>query len=171
MFARLLEVDARISAQTRVAERPGGLRTLLAILAHTGDSWFWILGLALVFARAGRYWQDRALVLAVGVLLTALLVMALKFTIRRRRPAGEWGRIYRKSDPHSFPSGHAARGAMLTVIALGLGPPWLAGLLLVWAPLMAISRVAMGLHYFSDVLVGVLVGVMMGLLILRIDLL
>jgi membrane-associated phospholipid phosphatase len=36
---------------------------------------------------------------------------------------------------------------MLAVLALGIGPVWLGALLLVWAPLVALARVAMGVHY------------------------
>ena len=55
--------------------------------------------------------------------------------------------IYRKTDPHSFPSGHAARAFMIAVLATGLGPGWLAVVLWVWAPLVSVARVAMGVHY------------------------
>jgi undecaprenyl-diphosphatase len=89
--------------------------------------------------------------------------MLIKFTVRRRRPEGEWGGIYRKTDPHSFPSGHAARAIMLAVVAAGLGPAWFALLLMAWVPFVALSRVAMGLHYLSDVLAGVFLGVLTGL--------
>ena len=166
-WPKLLELDNRLSARARVAETPGGLRTLAGILAHTGDSWFWLLGLLPLAAITPPYWRARALALSAGILATALVVMAIKFTVRRGRPEGEWGGIYRKSDPHSFPSGHAARGAMLSVVALGLGPAWLATLLLAWAPLMALSRVMMGLHYLSDILVGMAIGIVMGLLVLQ----
>jgi undecaprenyl-diphosphatase len=101
-----------------------------------------------------------------AILVTAALVMAIKFTVRRRRPEGEWGQIYRKTDPHSFPSGHAARATMLAVLALGLGPMWFSVLLLIWAPLVTLARVAMGLHYLSDVVAGALLGILIGLLTL-----
>lgn len=45
---RILALDARWSASLRVAERPGELRTGAAVLAHSGDSWFWLVGLALM---------------------------------------------------------------------------------------------------------------------------
>jgi undecaprenyl-diphosphatase len=158
----ILAWDARFTAGLRIAEKPGPLRVLAAVLAHSGDSWFWILGLALVWWRGEPHWQARAWTLGLGVLVTALVVMILKFTIRRRRPEGEWGNLYRKTDPHSFPSGHAARAVMLATIALGMGPPWLAALLSLWAPLVGLARVAMGVHYLSDVLAGALLGVVMG---------
>jgi undecaprenyl-diphosphatase len=58
---------------------------------------------------------------------------------------------------------------MLAVLALGMGPVWFGLLLLVWAPLVPLARVAMGVHYVSDVLVGAVLGVILGLLVLWIS--
>jgi undecaprenyl-diphosphatase len=92
----------------------------------------------------------------------AAAVIVLKFAIRRPRPEGEWGQIYRITDPHSFPSGHAARSAALVVMGIAIGPPWFAVAVVIWAPWVGISRVALGVHYLSDVVVGWLVGAGMG---------
>ena len=162
---RLLKLDERWSQRIRVAEKPGLLRTLAAFLAHSGDSWFWLLGLVLLYVLGDEFWRWRASVLGTGILITAIVVLIIKFTVRRRRPEGEWGGFYRKSDPHSFPSGHAVRAVMLAVVAIGIGPGWLALLLAIWAPLVALARAAMGVHYLSDVLAGMLLGVVMGLLV------
>jgi membrane-associated phospholipid phosphatase len=164
----LIELDARISEQMRIAEKPGPLRTLAAVLAHSGDSWFWLAGLGLVWWLGSDYWKERAVILIVSILLTALIVLAVKFTVRRKRPEGEWGKFYRNTDPHSFPSGHAVRAVMLAVIMLGLGPIWLGLLLLIWAPLVGFARVAMGVHYLSDVLAGMFLGLLIGVAVLLI---
>lgn len=107
--------------------------------------------------------------MAAGILVLAMLVLAVKFSVRRSRPPGEWGAIYRNTDPHSFPSGHAARAALLAVMALGLGPAWFAILILVWVPLVSLARVAMGVHYLSDVMAGMVLGIVIGLLILQVS--
>jgi undecaprenyl-diphosphatase len=161
-----LELDSRLSSRLRVAERPGPLRAFAAVLAHSGDSWFWLLGLAAAYLLAAAAWKPRLAVLILGVIATAVLVLLIKFSVRRQRPEGEWGGIYRSADPHSFPSGHAARAVMLAVLAAGLGPPWFAGLLLAWAPLVGLARVAMGVHYLSDVLAGMLLGLLVGFIVL-----
>jgi undecaprenyl-diphosphatase len=163
---RFLEIDERLSARLRVAEKPGLLRTASVLIGHTGDSWFWLAGLAIVYFISPDYWKSRALVLAVGIGLTAVAVMAIKFTVRRRRPEGELGQIYRRTDPHSFPSGHAARAVMLAVVAIGMGPAWLGILLAVWAGAVVLARVMMGVHYLSDVLAGTLLGCLMGYLVM-----
>jgi undecaprenyl-diphosphatase len=161
-LTRLLAIDARLTNQMRVAERSGRLRTMAALLAHSGDSWFWLLGLAVLWLVGNPYWKSRAISLGIGILLTAVIVMTTKFLVRRKRPEGNWGGIYRSTDPHSFPSGHAARAVMLAILAIALGPTWLAILLLIWAPLVCLARVAMGLHFISDVLAGIAFGVIMG---------
>lgn len=166
--SRLLELDARLSAQLRVAERPGVLRSLSAILAHSGDSWFWWGGLLLLWWRGDAFWKPWALTVLVSIIALALIVLPIKFLIRRRRPEGDWGALYRTTDPHSFPSGHAARAILIAVLATGLGPAWLALLLWIWAPLVSLARVAMGVHYISDVAAGMFLGLIAGLIGLQI---
>ena len=159
---KLLDFDAQFSTRLRVAENPGFLRTIAMFFAHSGDSWFCILGIGLIWFWANSYWKYRALMLGASVVITAVLVLILKFTIKRKRPEGDWGGVYRSTDPHSFPSGHATRAFMLAVMAVCLGPAWFGIVLAVWAPLVALARVAMGVHYLSDVVVGALLGIFMG---------
>lgn len=166
MRRKLLELDVLHTGRLSIAERPGPLRTLAILFAHSGDSWFWLLALFLLWWIGPDFWKARAAALGAGILVTAVLVLLIKFSVRRRRPEGQWGAIYRSTDPHSFPSGHAARAFMLAVMATGLGPVWFAALLLLWAPLVTLARVAMGVHYLSDVLAGALFGLILGFVIL-----
>jgi undecaprenyl-diphosphatase len=161
-FSRLLELDAHLSGSMRVAERPGFLRSLCSFLAHSGDSWFWWAGLLLLWWQGGEYWGPRAVTVLVAIVALAVIVLPVKFLIRRRRPEGEWGAIYRSTDPHSFPSGHAARAVLIAILFIGMGPWWLALILCLWAPAVALARVAMGVHYLSDILGGAVVGVIAG---------
>ncbi len=165
---QLLELDARLTARLRVAERPGLLRSCAAVLAHSGDSWFWWAGLAVLWWLGDAFWRPWALTVLLSIIALAVIVLGIKFTIRRRRPEGEWGAIYRSTDPHSFPSGHAARVLLIAVLAAGMGPGWLALVLWIWAPLVALARVAMGLHFVSDVVAGALLGAVGGLIALQI---
>jgi undecaprenyl-diphosphatase len=168
MWQKLSEMDNRLSGISRLGVNHPVTRTLAVILAHSGDSWFWLLGLILLWWQGTDYWKARAVALAVGILVTAMVVMIIKFSVRRSRPEGEWGQIYRSTDPHSFPSGHAARSMMLAVIALGLGPLWLGLLLLAWAPLVSLARVMLGVHYPSDVIAGMGLGALLGFIVLQI---
>ena len=164
----LLELDARLTANLHVADRPGSLRTIASVFARSGDSWFWGLALVCLWWLGSVFWKQWAIIMLASISILAALVMGLKFVIRRRRPAGDWGGIYRNTDPHSFPSGHAARAFLIAVIAAGLGPVWGAIALWVWAPLVSLARVAMGVHYMSDIVAGLIVGIAAGLLALQV---
>lgn len=159
---KFLAWDEQVSRKLRVAEKNGWLRRIAALFAHSGDSWFWFVGLGIVWLKGEMEWRQRASIYLVAIVVLAVLVMLLKFSIRRKRPEGDWGAIYRQTDPHSFPSGHAARAFLLAMLGLGLGPLWWGILLAVWAPLVSLARVAMGVHYPSDVLAGMLIGLMAG---------
>jgi undecaprenyl-diphosphatase len=165
---RLLELDALWSAKMNLSQRNGGIRNLLRFLAHSGDSWFMIPVMGLIWLAGDEYWKWRMLVMVLAMCATALVAVGLKRLIGRRRPEGEWGLIYRSTDPHSFPSGHAARLTMLAVFSLGFGPAWFCGLLFLWAPLVASSRVAMGVHYLSDMVGGAALGMVFGMVFLLI---
>ncbi len=157
---RLSTVDHGWSETLRTALSERRVARRLAILAaRSADSWLVLpvlLGIGLRVDRA-------ALALLVGVIVTGILVHAVKLAVRRSRPEAEWGASYRRVDPHSFPSGHAARvGAIATFAAL-VWPPWVAIAVAVWAIAVAASRVALGVHYVSDVVVGIALGVATGL--------
>lgn len=159
----IITLDAQLSNQMRVAEKPGALRAIAAFFAHSGDSWFWWAALFILWFFSNSTWRRWDVVTFVGIAGLAALVMGIKFTVRRRRPEGEWGSIYRNTDPHSFPSGHAARAFLIAVVATALGPAWLAVILWIWAPLVSIARVAMGVHYVSDVVAGAVLGIVVAL--------
>lgn len=159
----LLEIDDRWSSKLRIAESPGLLRNLAAFVAHSGDSWFWGIGLGIVFIAGDGEAKMWSLLLLGAITLTAVMVLGIKLLVRRQRPEGEWGSIYRNTDPHSFPSGHAARSVLLATLIVGLGPRWLIPLIVLWAPLVALARVAMGVHYISDVVAGGFLGLLSGI--------
>ncbi len=159
---RILELDAHLTARLRVAERPGILRTMAAFFAHSGDSWFWWAGLLLLCWLGNEFWKKWALTILVAIIILAVIVLVLKFSIRRRRPEGEWGAMYRNTDPHSFPSGHAARAFLIAMLVSGLGPGWLIPVIWAWALLVSLARVMMGVHYVSDIGAGIGIGLAAG---------
>ena len=165
MRQRFLDLDNRFARLSQLTNHSGVLRALAVAFAHSGDSWLLLPLLGVLWYFGPDYWKQRAVAMVVGVALTAAVVFVIKLSVRRSRPQGEWGKIYRNTDPHSFPSGHAARAIMLAVVALGLGLTWLGLALLLWAPLVGMARVALGVHYPSDVAAGMVVGVILGLFV------
>jgi hypothetical protein len=75
----------------------------LSVVVHSGDSAVLIPGLALL------WWADRfsrqsiAVPLAVGYVLSVLLTAVVKYTVRRRRPEGEWGALSARRIPIPSP--------------------------------------------------------------------
>jgi len=159
---QLLKKDVQMTRSLLISQDNHLFVWVLKFFAHSGDSWFWLGGLLIVWFFSEDAWRQRAFFLGVGLVFMAAAVIFLKFSIRRPRPEGEWGKIYRITDPHSFPSGHAARSAALAVIGLAVGPTWFGIALTLWAPWVGLSRVALGIHYLSDVVVGWGVGALMG---------
>ena len=142
---------------------------IASFIAHTGDSWYWLAGLLVVWIFGMFFspqWHYISGVLAFSLLIEAAFVLFLKFIIRRRRPEGEWGAIYRSTDPHSFPSGHAARAILIAVIGSNIAPPWFGILLMIWAPFACLGRIVMGVHYVSDVIAGMVIGFFSGLVMI-----
>jgi membrane-associated phospholipid phosphatase len=158
--------DADWSARLNLSETAGWRRNISRILAHSGDSWFMIPVMGLIWLAGDGLWKWRMLVFFLAMCITALCAVGLKRLIGRRRPEGQWGLIYRSTDPHSFPSGHAARLFMLAVLSLHVGPPGLTAALWIWAPLVSYARVALGVHYLSDMLGGALLGIAFGMMFL-----
>lgn len=158
---KLLLKDQKISHRLRIPEDKPVLRRGASILAHSADSWFWIAGLIILLLAAPPSWRSTIQLLLISIILTAIIILATKFLIKRPRPEGLWGEVYRKSDPHSFPSGHAARAALITVIILLTGQPGLGLLLVFWSLLVNYARIGLGVHYLSDILAGILIGILL----------
>ena len=164
---KIQKVDEEISARLVLPEEYGLKHKLAALIGHSCDSWYWLLGLALIWAFTRGPVRTTAILWALALASLAVIVLGIKFLLRRPRPEGEWGSIYRVTDPHSFPSGHAARAMTIAFLALQFQNPIWFILLLFWAILVGYSRIALRLHYFSDILVGWMIGVLSGILALK----
>jgi undecaprenyl-diphosphatase len=133
-------------------------------LTHLGDGPLWIgFGLLLVFLSNNGFVFFRRLAIAYGIELG--LYRLMKGSVGRRRPFVELPLVTGlviPPDEFSFPSGHTAASFVMTVVA-GSAFPALFAPLLVLSLLIGLSRVYLGVHYPSDVLVGALLGILSGL--------
>jgi len=158
----LKKLDAVTSERLRIRDGSRIWRALAAITAHTGDLWVLLPVLGLLWLLEKGAWRRLVLVQAAFIFITTAAVFLIKYSIRRRRPEGEFGSFYRLLDPHSFPSGHAARVVGVAILAAPSVPGWAIPLLAVWVLGIGVARVALSLHYVLDVLAGYGLGTAIG---------
>ena len=110
--------------------------------------------------------------LFAAIAVPSLFATIIKRLIGRARPfvGAEadpflYGRWVWRADYASMPSGHAT-SAFAAAIAVGLLWPRLRSLMLIYALIIAVSRVVLDAHYLSDVIAGAFVG-SIGALIVR----
>lgn len=157
--AHLWRADKALSVRLTIDQQSSKrLHRAAALITRSGDALplLLIIAVLLIFGDAG--WRMRAIIMLAADTIVFLTVQAVKFIIRRPRPEGDWGGDYRRVDPHSFPSGHAARGGAYAAAGLILGPGWLILLLGIWGVCVSVSRVVVGVHYLSDTVAGFLTG-------------
>ena len=98
---------------------------------------------------------------AAGLALTTGITYALKYSIQRERPFETYPDIKpsRLEDGYSIPSGHASLAfSMATSVSLQYKKWYVVAPAFLYAGLVSYSRLHLGVHYPSDVLVGAAVG-------------
>ncbi|QSA96861.1 phosphatase PAP2 family protein [Methylococcus sp. EFPC2] len=138
-------------------------------VSRSGDGYLY-LTLALLLAWAGRP-DDYALLacLVLGFALERPLYFVIKNGFKRDRPPAALNikSFVTPSDRFSFPSGHTS-AAFLVATLLGYFHPVLLPPLLVWAGLIGMARVVLGVHFPTDTLIGALMGAAVAMLSLEI---
>jgi undecaprenyl-diphosphatase len=143
----------------RLVGRPLLLR-LLALCSRLGDGPLWvgvILVLPLLDGVAGA--QCAWLMLATGS-ANLVIYWVVKRSTRRCRPFEQCDDIRAcmvAPDRFSFPSGHVLHATAFALLLSAFHPAlaWPLGL---FAAVLALARVVLGLHYPSDVLAGAALG-------------
>jgi len=136
------------------------VREIFTAISKLGDGMFWyalIVLLPVIYGEAALY---PALRMAVVGVIGVGLYKYLKSRLVRERPYISLAGIVagtRALDRYSFPSGHTLHAVSFTILAVHSFPE-LAWLLVPFATLIAASRVVLGLHYPSDVVIGSIIG-------------
>lgn len=133
---------------------------LFAAVSRLGNGVFWYVLMLMLPLRYG--WEAVQVSLHMGLvgLAGVLIYKWLKTSTERVRPYHHNGDIFQNVaalDQFSFPSGHTLHAVSFSWVLLHYYPEW--GVLVIpFALLVALSRVILGLHYPSDVLIGAFLG-------------
>ena len=113
------------------------------------------------FIQKDKTLQNKGYYMGATLLTSALITTSLKFAIDRDRPFVTYPDIQKLTGAGSpsFPSGHTSE-AFATATSLSLAfPKWyVIAPSFIWASAAGYSRMHLGVHYPSDVLVGALIG-------------
>jgi undecaprenyl-diphosphatase len=143
---------------------PRWFRWWMLLATKAGDGWLWgVIGIALLLSSdATRF---RAIEAAACAVTCGILVFhRIKRVVGRVRPKDVephcWANIVTR-DRFSFPSGHSTT-AFAVALSLGSFYPEIMPVLLILAANVAVSRIVVGMHYLTDVLVGSGMGALLG---------
>ena len=167
MLEGLLQMDGQLLVAIQGLHM-SWLDPIVSLYTKLGDAGiFWIvLSLAMLVYKPTRKAGALALcAMVLGLLVTNLTIKPL---VERARPWLDWPIVplVTEKDPNSFPSGHtcaAFAAGMIWMRTL----PWRWGRIaaVVLAALMGLSRLYVGVHYPTDVLVGAIIGALCALVI------
>ena len=114
------------------------------------------------------YIRKVAYQITASILLSGAISTAIKYLVGRERPFYTYPELEKLSTggSPSFPSGHSADAFAIATALYLIYPKWYVFILVYgWAVGIAFSRMRLGVHYPSDVLVGISIGILTALVI------
>lgn len=139
---------------------------IIPYFTELGSWWFTVTTCFLIIVFGKGETRTTGIEAAVSLTASHLLVQLLKKKIGRKRPylsILDANTLRKLWVDHSFPSGHTA-AAFALAVSLSFGYPSLYLLFLGLAAMVGISRIYVGMHYPSDVLMGAALGSGMSLI-------
>jgi len=153
--------DHKLMRKVNKWPAPRWVRLWAIAATRAGDGWLWYACGVLVLLFGGVTRLTAIAAAGSAALAGVGLFLFLKKLSGRRRPCEiephVWATLL-PPDQFSFPSGHTIT-AFAVAISLGKFYPVVLPALLFCAFSIAISRILLGMHFLSDVVIGALIGV------------
>lgn len=163
LFRRMDQWEVRLCMLCNRVEKLLWGHNLFVVASRLGDGIIWyVMIIAIALMEQNHGIQSAGHMIAVGALST-LVYKLLKKKLVRQRPYITWDQIRLGAAPldlYSFPSGHTLHAVAFTIVVTAYYP-YLAWILVPFTALVAMSRVVLGLHYPTDVLVGAIIGALL----------
>jgi membrane-associated phospholipid phosphatase len=161
----IAEAELDLFRALRVA--PSAERSL-KVFSKAGEHAGAWLALGLAGAALDERRRDEWLRATAVVGVAYVTNIALKYVVRRKRPeVAGFPALTNTVTTLSFPSAHSTTAFAAARVFSSLLPPWATGPLYTAATAMAVSRIALGVHYPSDVIAGAVLGSAIGEAALR----
>lgn len=129
-------------------------------ISRSGDGWVCVLAPLLVVLFGYSSARDFAVTALAACVAERIVYLVAKRGFKRRRPPNvmpDYRSHIVPSDEFSFPSGHTSAAFLIvTLLFLFYGQAYV--LMYLWAVAVGASRVILGVHFPTDVLVGAVVG-------------
>ncbi|ESK56699.1 phosphatase PAP2 family protein [Acinetobacter tjernbergiae] len=157
---KILDLDLKWCVYLNHLSQSQRVALFFKTISRLGDGPFWYAMLLSVWIKQGLAYGLQILYLLVAGSVGTVIYKFLKHQTTRPRPYQVHQVIIlgdRPLDHFSFPSGHTLHAVMVT-ITLGYIQPFLLTLMLPFTILIGLSRMVLGLHYPSDVVVGAMIG-------------
>ena len=170
MFSYISTRDRNLMRRLNGWRPPRWVRVWMLLASRAGDGWLWYaLGiLLLLFGGADRFVAVGSATVSAAISMG--LFLRLKRITGRKRPCAIaphcWATLL-PPDQFSFPSGHSMTAFAITVPVSAFYPSLELGLLFC-ALSIAVSRIMLGMHFLSDVVVGSALGALLGYIVVTI---
>lgn len=170
---KLVELDRKILLHLQGWRKPLLNRFFLFVtMSGTGRFWIAFSSVLIILTKLKIHFlveQPKVTAMLLAPFIAFVLGRVIKNAVKRKRPSIEIPRFQQLIKPPtcgSFPSNHTSSLFAFYSGLVLIGHP-LASAAGIWAGAVAFSRLYLGVHYFTDVVGGVLVGAISSYVLLQ----